>query len=87
MLQCVKNIFDILLLNFLCRNLRTFNYFQNKISVKKSNLYTGLYRPLGLQKVEAPKMSRKSAHEGGMVVSHTHRPPLPPGDIPGAHFC
>ena len=32
-------------------------------------------------------MSRQSAHEGGKVVKLTHRPPLPPGNIPGTHFC
>ena len=32
-------------------------------------------------------MSRQSAHEGGKVVSPRHRPPLPPGNIPGTHFC
>jgi len=40
-----------------------------------------LDRPLGLQKAEAPRISRQSAHEGGKVVSTTNRPPLPPGDI------
>ena len=30
---------------------------------------------------------KKSAHEGGKVVSPTHQPPLPPGNIPGTHFC
>jgi hypothetical protein len=28
----------------------------------------------------------KEVHEDGKVVSPTHRPPLPPGNIPGAHF-
>jgi len=27
---------------------------------------------------EASQISRQSAHEGGKVVSPTHRPPLPP---------
>jgi len=27
------------------------------------------------------------AQNGGKVVSLTHRPPLPPGNIPGTHFC
>jgi hypothetical protein len=31
-------------------------------------------------------MLRQSAHEGGKVVSPTHRPPLAPGNIPGTHF-
>jgi hypothetical protein len=45
------------------------------------------YRPLGFQKVEAPRISRQSAHEGGKVVSPTHRPCLLPGRIPGTYFC
>ena len=28
----------------------------------------------------------QSVHEGGKVVRHTHRPPLPQGNIPGTHF-
>ena len=27
------------------------------------------------------------AQDGGKVVSPTHRPPLPPGNAPGTHFC
>jgi len=30
---------------------------------------------LGLQEVEAPRISRQSAHEGGKVVSPTHPAP------------
>jgi hypothetical protein len=33
------------------------------------------------------QIPRQSAHEGGRVVSRTHRPPLPPRNIPGTHFC
>jgi hypothetical protein len=36
------------------------------------------------------QISKQSIHEGGKVVSPTHRPPLPPpppGNIPGTHFC
>jgi len=36
---------------------------------------TGLNRPLGLQKIEAPGISRQSARDGGKVVSPTHQPP------------
>jgi hypothetical protein len=46
-----------------------------------------LERPLGLQDFEAPRIARKSVHEGGKVVSPKHRPPLTPGDIAGTHFC
>jgi hypothetical protein len=33
------------------------------------------------------QISRQSGLEGRKVVSPTHRPPLPPGNIPGARFC
>ena len=34
-----------------------------------------------------PHISRQSAHEGGKVVSPTHRAPSPPGNTPSTHFC
>jgi len=34
-----------------------------------------------------PQISRQSTHEGSKVVSPMHWPPLPPGNIPGTHFC
>ena len=48
-----------------------------------------------LQAWSGPEGSRKfrfpnfmtTAHKGGKVVSLTHQPPLPPGNIPGTHFC
>ena len=33
------------------------------------------------------QISWQLAHEGGRVVSLTHCPLLPPGNIPGTHFC
>jgi hypothetical protein len=47
---------------------------------------TGLDRPLGLQEVEAPRISRQSAHEGGKVVRPKQRPPLPPTRYPWYSF-
>ena len=41
---------------------------------------TVLDMPLGLQQVEASRISRQSAHEGGKVVSPTPQPLFPPGD-------
>jgi hypothetical protein len=55
-----------------------------KVKVKESRNRPGVAQripgDLGSQ------ISRHSAHEGGEVVSLTHRPPLPPGNIPGTHF-
>jgi hypothetical protein len=39
--------------------------------------------PVGL----GSQILRQLAHEGGKFVSPTHRPPLPPGNIPGTRFC
>jgi hypothetical protein len=48
-----------------------------------------------LQAWSGPEASRKlrfpdfmtATQDGGKFVSLTHRPPLPPGNAPGGHFC
>ena len=37
-------------------------------------------------KVKESRNRPPVAHEGGDVVSLTHRPPLPPGNVPGTRF-
>ena len=52
-------------------------------------------KAVSLQAWSGPEGSRKlrfpdymtAAQDGGNVVSLTHRPPLPPGNAPGTHFC
>jgi hypothetical protein len=43
-----------------------------------SNPISGLDGPLGFQEVEAPRIPRRSAYEGGKVVGPTLQLPLPP---------
>jgi hypothetical protein len=42
--------------------------------------------PEGPRKLRFPDYMT-TAQDGGKVVSLTHRPPLPPRNAPGAHFC
>jgi hypothetical protein len=59
------------------------------------NLNTVKCKAVLLQAWSGPEGSRKlrfpdymtTAKDGGKVVSLTHRPPLPPGNAPGTHFC
>ena len=55
----------------------------------------GKGKAVPLQAWSGPEGSRKlrfpdfmtTAQDGGKVVSLTHRPPVPPGNTPGTHFC
>ena len=42
--------------------------------------------PEGSRKLRLPDLMT-TAQDGSKVVSLKHRPPLPPGNIPGTHFC
>ena len=44
---------------------------------------TGLHRLLGVQEIDASKISRQSAHEGGKLMSPKHGHLYLPGHIPG----
>jgi hypothetical protein len=47
----------------------------SKVTIKLSHCRPG--EAAGLQGVEAPRISRQTAHESGKFVSPTYRPPLP----------
>jgi hypothetical protein len=58
-------------------------------------LFKGKGKSVPLQAWSGPEGSRKfrfpdfmkTAQDGGKIVSLTSRPPLPPGNVPGTHFC
>jgi len=55
----------------------------------KKNVIQSHYRPKvprGFQELKFPDYVTM-ARDDGKVVSPTHRPPLPPGNIPGTHLC
>ena len=65
----------------------TSNYVDRR---KKKKIKQYNYKPRQAQGIPGgcgSKISRQSTYEGGKVVSPTHRPPLPPGNIPGILFC
>jgi len=51
-----------------------------------SSPVTGLGGPEGSRKLRFLDFM-STAQDFGKVVSPTHRPPLPPGNAPGTHFC
>jgi len=69
------------------------------VSFSRRTLHRGVSKGKGkavpLQGWSGPDGSRKlrfpdfmtTAQGSGMVVSLMHRPPLPPGNAPGTHFC
>ena len=71
------------------RNLITYKRNGPDYSIVK-NVKQSHYRPRVAQRVlrnlRFPDFVT-TAQDGVKVVSLTHRPPLPPGIIPGTHFC
>ena len=70
------------------------NYIQWSQTASNLTYYT-IGKAVLLQAWSGPEGSRKlrcpdfmtTAQDGGKVVSLTYRPPLPPGNTPGTHFC
>jgi hypothetical protein len=89
---CFQLLFNlgraVLFRSFQLKHLKYVNSFHNcsNLGLVKSYPITCLDRPLGFQEVEAPTF-HDSRHMKVVRVSPTHRPPLPPGNIPGTQFC
>jgi hypothetical protein len=61
--------------------------FQKEVSKKvKAVPLQAWSGPEGSRKLRFPDFMA-TAQDGGKIVSFTHRPPLPPGNTPGTHFC
>ena len=77
---------------FCRRNYERLRYARNCVCASRLN-YKGKSVPL--QAWIGPESPRKlrfpnymtTAQDGVKVVSLRHRPPLPPGNAPGTHFC
>jgi hypothetical protein len=69
--------------------------FCGKLVRKHCSGMIGKGKAVPLQALSGPEVSRKlsfpdfmtTAQDGGKVLSLTHRPPLPPENTPGTHFC
>ena len=68
----------------------SWNVYLRAFFVCKGKVNISCYRPgqaLGVPAGWDSRISRQSEHTGGKVVSHTHRPSLPTGRIPGTQLC
>jgi len=63
----------------------TQNCNYREVKVKQSHYRPGQAQRV-LRKLRFPNFVT-TAQDGGKVVSLMHRPPLPPGNAPGTHFC
>ena len=65
------------------------NIYNKKTKGKGKGKSVPLYAwsgPEGSRKLRIPDFMT-TAQDSGKVVSLKHRPPLPPGNAPGSHFC
>jgi hypothetical protein len=68
-----------------CLRISFHHLYRVKLEVKQSRYRPGVAQD-GSRKLRFPDYMTK-AQDAGKVVSLTHRPLLPPGNVPGTHFC
>jgi len=70
------------------KRISSFNFYVKSKGKGKSKavLLQAWTGPEGSRNLRFPDFMT-TAQDGGKVVSLTHRPPLPPGNTPGTHFC
>ena len=72
------------LLHAVCLKVRDFFLvYKGKVKAVPLHAWSG---PEGSRKLRFPDFIT-TAQDGGKVVSLTRRPPLPPGNATGTHFC
>jgi hypothetical protein len=62
-------------------------YLQSCCIKVKLSRYRPLQVPGGFRRLRLIEFLDNRHYEDGKVVSPAHRPSLPPGKIPGTHFC
>ena len=89
-----KTVIMTLLIFTSLLNLSLYQYYRQCLS-QQGEVKKRKGKAVPLQAWSGPEGSRKlrfpdfmtTAQDGGKVVSLMHRPPLPPGNTPGTHFC
>jgi len=88
-------LFECQILLKVCLDYSISDQFKDRGIYRLLQLLKGKGKAVPLQAWSGPEGSRQlrfldfvtTAQDGGKVVSLTHRPPLPPGNTPGTHFC
>jgi len=78
-----QSVFDVKIKPINVHKLLRVSYITSFFSAVPLQAYSG---PEGSRKLRFPDFMTM-AQDGGKFVSLTHRPPLPPGNVPGTHFC